>query len=422
MKNSSKAEQPLKAVAVNKVNHRTADTPTAVERQLDESGQRRAVGKKKAAPTKARQRKRAEAARETIGIDLGDKVSRYAILDAAGELVEEGSFRNEVGSMEKHFGGDTKPARIAMEVGTQSAWIERELKRMGHEVIVANARELAWITSSDTKNDRSDAEKLARLARADLKLLKAVDHRTAEQQAELNVIRARDAMVRARTLLVNAARSLAKGSEGLRLPRSITSLFGMQAMKLVTEKLKLALAGMLAEIDALTARVKEYDAQIVSLAGQHKEVMFIQSINGVGALSALTFVLTLGSATRFEHSRDVGAFLGLRPKQRQSGDSDPQLRISKAGDKYMRKLLNQCAHHILGHRGKDSSLRQWGLQIAQRGGKNAVKRAITAVARKLAVLMHRLWSKGEFFKPFPGAAANSVAANTALNTALNNAA
>ena len=373
---------------------------------------KRAVGKKKVSPGKENRRKRAEAVRETIGIDLGDQVSRYAILDASGELVEEGSFRNEVSSMEKHFGGDTAPARIAMEVGTQSAWIERELKRMGHEVIVANARELAWITSSDTKNDRSDAEKLARLARADLRLLKKVDHRTAAQQAELNVIRARDGLVRARTLLVNLARGLAKGF-GLRLPASITSLFGTLALKRVPDLLKPALSGILAEIDALTARAKEYDRQIVVLAGQHKEVMFIQSINGVGALSALTFVLTLGSAARFEHSRDVGAFLGLRPKQRQSGDCDPQLRISKAGDKYMRKLLNQCAHHVLGPRGQDSALRQWGLQIAQRGGKNGRKRAVTAVARKLAVLMHRLWSKEEFFKPFPGAAATSTASNAA---------
>ena len=375
MKNSSKAAEPMKA-----------------------------VGKKEGASAKARQRKRAEAARETIGIDLGDKVSRYAILDEAGELVEEGSFRNVITSIEKHFGGDTKPARIAMEVGTQSAWIESELKCMGHEVIVANARELAWITSSDTKNDRSDAEKLARLARADLRLLKPVDHRTAEQQAELNVIRARDALVRARTLLVNTARGLAKGFGGLRLPPAITSLFGTHASKLVPEILKPALSGLLAQIDALTARVKEYDRQIAALAGQHKEVMFIQSIPGVGPLSALTFVLTLGSADRFEHSRDVGAFFGMRPKQRQSGDCDPQLHISKAGDKYVRKLLVQCAHHILGRFGKDSALRQWGLKIAQRGGKNALKRAIVAVARKLAVLMHRLWRKAEVFHPFPLAA------------------
>jgi transposase len=318
-------------------------------------------------------------------------------------LVEEGSLRNTVSSIEKIFGGDTQPARIAMEVGTQSAWIERELKRLGHEVIVANARELAWITSSDKKNDRRDAEKLARLARADPRLLKRVDHRSAEQQAELNVIRARDALVRARTMLVNAARSMAKGF-GFRLPPAITSTFGARALARVPAMLNPSLSGLLAGIDALTARVKEYDRQIAALAERHEEVGRVTSIPGVGPLSALTFVLTLGNAERFTRSRDVGAFLGLRPKQRQSGERDPQLAISKAGDKYVRKLLVQCAHRTLGPWGPDSALRQWGLKIAQSGGKNATKRAIVAVARKLAVLMHRLWRGGGIFQPFPRAA------------------
>lgn len=360
----------------------------------------KAVGKKKVAPAKAGQRKRADIARETIGIDLGDKFSRYAILNTAGDLVEEGSFRNVVSSIEKHFGGDTKPARIAMEVGTQSAWIERELKRLGHDVIVANTRELAWITSSDKKNDRSDAEKLARLAKAELRLLKPVDHRTAEQQAELNVIRARDALVRARTMLVNAARGLAKGF-GFRLPPAITSLFGARALARVPEMLKPALTGLLAEIDALTARVKEYDRQIATLAQQHDEVTRMVSIPGVGPLTALAFILTLGSAQRFKHSRDVGAYLGTCPKQKQSGTSNPQLGISKAGNPYLRRLLAQCAHVVLGRWGKDSALRQWGLKIANTGDKNATKRAVIAVARKLAVLMHRLWQSGEVFQPFP---------------------
>src|SRR5579863_6838062 len=124
---------------------------------------------------------------ETIGVDVGDKMSRYAILDEEGQAVEEGSFRNHAASIAKHF-GNRGNARVALEVGTQSAWIAREFAKLGHEVIVANARELKWITSSDTKNDRNDAVKLARLARADRNLLAPVEHRTAEQQAQLAVI------------------------------------------------------------------------------------------------------------------------------------------------------------------------------------------------------------------------------------------
>ena|SRR5258708_7743081 len=120
---------------------------------------------------------------ETIGIDLGDKMSRYCIVNREGEVIEEGSFRNQASSLAKHFSGG--PRRIALEAGAQSAWISRELKGLGHEVIVANARELKWITASDTKNDSADARKLALLARADVQLLAPVEHRTAEQQAQL---------------------------------------------------------------------------------------------------------------------------------------------------------------------------------------------------------------------------------------------
>ena len=213
-------------------------------------------------------------------------------------------------------------------------------------MIVANARELKWITSSDDKNDRNDARKLARLARADRNLLAPVEHRTAEQQAELAVIRARDALVRSRALLVNTARSLAKGF-GLRLPATITKTFGARALAGLAGNLRGALAGLLEQIDALGAKIGDYDQRIAEAAARHPEVERLASVPGVGTLTAATFVLTLGSRERFAHSRDAGSFLGLRPRQRQSGERDPQLGISKSGDKYLRKLLVQCAHHIL---------------------------------------------------------------------------
>jgi len=335
--------------------------------------------------------------RETIGIDLGDKVSRYCMVDQEGEVMEEGTFRNQASSLEKHFGD--RPRRIALEAGAQSAWISRELKRLGHEVIVANPRELKWITSSDTKNDPVDARKLALLSRADVRLLAPVEHRSAEQQGELAVIRGRDAILRARTLLINSARSIAKGF-GVRLPKSITHTFGERAVDALPDFLRAALTRLLEQIDALSRAIAGYDQQIAELAAKHPELERLESIPGVGRLTAMTFVLTLGRVERFAHSRDVAGFLGLRPKQRQSGARDPQLGISKSGDPYLRKLLVQCAHHILGHYGKDSALRQWGLAKSE-GGKKATLRAIIAVARKLSVLLHRLWVSGEYYKPFP---------------------
>jgi transposase len=334
---------------------------------------------------------------ETIGVDLGDKMSRYAVLNEEGLAVEEGSFRNSVESIAKHF-GKRERARVAMEVGTQSAWIAREIGKQGHEVIVANARELKWITASDRKNDRNDAVKLARLARADRNLLAPVEHRSAEQQAELAVIRARDALVKSRSQLVNTARSLAKGF-GLRLPASITPSFGARALAGLAEHLHTAMSGLLEQIDALGWKIRDYDQRVAGVAARHPEVERLASVSGVGTLTATTFVLTLGRKERFAHSRDVGSFLGLRPQQRQSGERDPQLGISKCGDKYLRKLLVQCAHHLLGHWGKDCALRQWGL--SKSAGSASKKRAVIAVARKLAVLLHRMWTTGEKFQPFP---------------------
>lgn len=334
---------------------------------------------------------------ETVGIDLGDKQSRYCVLNQAGEVVEEGTFRNQVGSIEKHFAGPRR--RIALEAGGQSAWISRELQRLGQEVIVANPRQLKWITASDSKNDPVDARKLAMLARADVRLLHPIQHRTAEQQAELLVIRARDAMVRARTLLVNMARSAAKGF-GKRLPPSITASFGARALSSLPAHLQGALEAVLQQIDELSRQIRSCDQRIHELAAGHPELQRLESIPGVETLTAMTFVLTLGNAQRFAHSRDVAGYLGLRPRQRQSGARDPQLGISKSGNGYLRKLLVQCAHHILGHWGKDSALREWGLAKSE-GGKKATLRAIVGVARKLAVLLHRLWVSDQEYKPFP---------------------
>ena len=332
-----------------------------------------------------------------IGIDLGDTSSRYCIVNSAGELVEQGSFRNQPGSIEKHFAGP--PCRVALEAGAQSAWISRELERLGHQVIVAHPRQLKWITQSDTKNDPADARKLALLAHADLRLLAPVEHRTAEQQAELAVIRARDALVRMRTLAVNTARSLAKGF-GLRLPKTITTNFGERA-RVAAPQLLPALDGVLRQIDSLTREIAAYDQHLAQLAEHHPEVRRLTTIPGVGNLTALTFVLRLGRAERFAHSRDAAAYLGLRPRQRQSGARDPQLGITKSGDPYLRKLLVQCAHWILGPFGRDSALRRWGLTKGQGGGRRTALRAIIAVARKLAVLLHRLWVSGQEYKPFP---------------------
>jgi transposase len=340
----------------------------------------------------------------TIGIDLGDVWSHYCTLNEDGEVVDRGRFRTTPKAVEKWF-TDLPPVCVAIEAGTHSIWISEQLQELGHDVIVANVRELRAISHSDRKSDQVDAEKLARYARLDPEILRPISHRTVEQQEALTLIRARDLMVRLRTAAVNAVRGLTK-SCGHRMPASSTRCFAKRSVAVMSPGLAQALGPVLEQIAEMMLKIKQYDRQIQEL-GQTKypETQALVKVPGVGHLTALTFVLTLGSKERFEQSRDVGCYLGLRPRRSQSGDRDPQLGITKAGNVYLRSLLIECAGHILRPQGKDSSLRQWGLHLASRGGKQARNKAVVAVARKLAVLLHRIWITQEPYVPFYAKAA-----------------
>jgi transposase len=345
--------------------------------------------------------KRGEKARKgsmTIGMDLGDKTSRYCVLDDNGEVVREGSVGTTKKAMTQLF-GPMKRCRIALEVGTHSPWVSRLLKQLGQEVIVANARRVRLITESSRKHDKLDARTLARLARIDPELLSPIRHRSEQAQAHLMVIRVREALVETRTSLVNTARGLVK-SVGERLPKCDSDQMGVERMESLPAELQQTLQPLLEEIESLTEKIRASNVSIEQIARtQYPETALLQQVSGVGTLIALTFVLTIEDRERFQKSRDVGCYVGLRPKRSESGESQPQLRITKEGDVYLRKLLVQGAHCILSRRGPDTDLKRWGLQLAGQGSKNAKKRAIVAVARKLAILLHRLWVTGEVYEP-----------------------
>jgi transposase len=337
----------------------------------------------------------------TIGIDLGDRWSRYCIIDARGEIMEEDRVRTTADGMREKF-GELVSTRMVIEAGTHSPWVSRLLEEFGHEVIVANPRKVRLIYESNRKNDRLDARMLARLGRVDASLLSPVWHRGAETQADLVVVRSRNALVAARTQLINAVRGMVK-SNGSRLPTSTTAAFAAKIAGLVPSELKLAVAPLLKSIQTLSEQIRCYDAQIEQLAEKkYPETKLLRQVKGVGPLIALTYVLTVDDPNRFRRSRQLGSFLGLRPQQRESGESAPQLGISKCGNNHLRWLLVQSAQYMLSRLGPDSRLRRWGLQLACRGGKNGKRRAIVAVARKLAVLLHRLWVTGEVYEPLYG--------------------
>ena len=334
----------------------------------------------------------------TMGLDLGDRWSFYCVLDEAGKILLEQKVSTTPAAMKQTF---LKIPRslMAMETGTHSPWVSRLLTELGHAVIVAHAQKVELITKSNRKDDRHDARTLARLARIDPELLGPIRHRSAKAQIHLSVIRARAELVSARTALVNAARGLVK-SFGERLPKCGTHQVGEKLAEGVNAELRDVLSPLLREVESLSERIKEYDERMEKIAKEvHPEVSLLKQVKGVGTQIALTYILTIEDPYRFPKSRAVGCFLGLRPGRRNSGQSEPQKHISKEGDRYLRTMLVQGAHYILGPFGEDSDLRRWGRKLAERGGKNAKKRAVVAVARKLAVLLHRLWVSGEVYEP-----------------------
>ncbi len=334
----------------------------------------------------------------TIGVDLGDRYSHLCVVDEHGEVCEEGRIATTARAMRKRFEGMAR-CRVVIEVGSHSPWVQRLLDELGHEVITAHTQAVRLIYGGTNKNDRLDAERLARLGRVDPKLLHPIRHRDRSVQADRAVIRSRHVLVGCRTSLINHARGMVK-SMGGRLPSCSAESFHKRAGTALPDELTPALLPVLETITSLTQEIRRYDHRIETLASErYPETNLLRQVSGVGSVTALSFVLTVEDPRRFRRSRSLGAYLGLQPRRNQSGDNDPELRITKAGDEDLRRLLVNAAHYVLGPFGPDTNLRRWGLALAARGRKNAKKRALVAVARKLAVLLHRLWVTGEVYEP-----------------------
>lgn len=335
----------------------------------------------------------------TMGLDVSDKYTHLCALDAEGQVEEEGRLRTTEDAIRKRF--QCPRARVVLEVGPHSRWLSRLLNELGHEVIVANPRMVRLIHGSTDKDDRLDAERLAKLGRFDPTLLHPVQHRDDEAQVDLEVLRARECLVRTRTRMINHVRGVLK-AHGVRLPTCSTPYFAVIAREHLPAELEAPVGPLLDALSEISKAIKRYDMDIDHMAKEERYRTAVESISqpkGVGNLTALAYIFAIGDPARFKNSRAVGSYLGLRPKRSQSGGSDPEMRITKAGDEMVRRLLVSSAHYILGRFGEDCDLRTWGLEKAA-GSKRAKRRAIVAVARKLAVLMHRLWTTGEVYDRF----------------------
>lgn len=336
--------------------------------------------------------------RTVIGMDLGDKQHYVAINKGIKEELSVCKIGNTKEDISAFFSNYSN-AVIVMEAGTHSAWITRLLESLGHEVYVGNPRKMRAIWDCDDKSDERDAKMLAMLFRLEPRLLHQVKHRNEQTQNHLAVVKARAQLVEARVALIAHVRGITKSS-GERLPTCSTSYFVKKVRDLIPVELSPALQPLLDVLEKMNEKIEELERTITELCeNYYPETKYLLSVPGVGEITALTYVLTIEDVKRFKRSRDVGPFLGLTPRKDQSGDTDKQLSITKAGNGEMRRLLVGCAHYILGPFGSDSDLRRYGEKIAARGGKNAKKRAVVAVARKLAVTLHRLWADEADYTP-----------------------
>ena len=334
----------------------------------------------------------------SIGLDLGDRYSNVVLTDN-GEILADERVATTHEAIRERFSKFPPGSRVVCEAGTHSPWVSALLEELGFKVVVANpscaGRALA---ANGRKNDRLDAAMLACFGQQNVRLLRPIKHRNALAQNDLAVIRARDGVVRTRTVLINTVRGLVKSS-GHRLPSCSAASFHNKVVSEVPKGLEPAILPLIEQIKQLTRLIYQYDKEIAALCTKYPETERLQGICGVGPLTALAFVLTLEDHTRFAKSRTVGAYVGLVPRQSESGSISPQLRITKCGNSYLRKLLVGSAQYILGPFGEDCDLRRFGQRLSSRGAARGKKQAVVAVARKLAVLMHRLWASGADYDP-----------------------
>jgi len=337
--------------------------------------------------------------RHVLALDLGDRVTTLARREDDKIIHEDLETCPEV--LHARF-VEEPPAQVVFEAGSQSHWISWMLEDLGHEPLVVHPRRLKMITDSSRKTDRADATWLLLLGESDLQILEPISVRSRDQQADLVRLRTRQTLVRMRVNAIHAVRGHAK-LFGCALASGSPDAFPKRARAGLCRELRIACAPLLVHIESLTRSIRRIDAELDAVAERRPETQCMLQVPSIGVITALTFVLTLQDVDRFPNNRQVGAAVGLVPRKRASGMRNPELRITKTGDTELRRLLVLAAHRMMRTTAPDSDIKRFGLRLAERGGKNAKKRAAVAVARKISVLLAALWRSGEVYEPLRGA-------------------
>lgn len=333
-----------------------------------------------------------------IGMDMGDKNHKAVGLSEDGEIVDRAEVpctpEDVRAYLTRHPG-----ALLAIETGTHCRWVSKLGMELGHEVLVGNARKLRMIWDSSRKNDWRDAEMLAKVARTDRSLLHPVALRDDGDQGLMRLVKSRDLLVKGRTGIVNQIRGFCK-SEGVRLPKCSAESFVRREYEMPSA-VSAVVKPLFAVLKELGKKIALYDKMLADTVKKlHKEeAALLEPVAGVGPVTVAAYLAAIGDVATFGSARDAGPYFGLIPRQDQSGQTDKQLRISKEGNEIVRRLLVTAANYIMGPFGKDCDLRRHGMKIAERGGKNAKKRAKVAVARKLAVLMLAILRTKSAYRP-----------------------
>ena len=333
----------------------------------------------------------------TIGMDLGNKRHTVCALDQAGKVMWRREVANTPEALKPFFEGNAG-ATVAMETGLCCRWISALAKTCGCNVLVGNARKLAAIWKNKQKNDENDALMIAELARASRRLFHPVELRDDERHEMVQLIELREVAVSQRTQAVNSVRGLCK-AHGVFIPKCDASCFHKVAADAIPDGMAWKFKPMLRHLKEVAATIKRYDAMLEEYAQKHfkEEVELLRTVPGVGPITSCAFVALIADPGRFGSARDAGAYFGLTPGQDKSGDKDAPKHITKTGSALMRHLLVTAANHILRASSPDTALKRHGERICARGGKVARRKAKTAVARKLAVVMLAMLKSGKAY-------------------------
>jgi transposase len=331
-----------------------------------------------------------------VGLDVSLKLTAICIVDQTGKIQREGVVHSDPEAITAFIKSNAPHvARIGLETGATSTWLWTELNRLGLPVICIDARHAkAALKMQINKSDRNDAVGIARIMQCGW--YKEVRVKDLDSHAVKALLVSRALLVKIKRDLENQVRGLLKNL-GLVIGPAKMNVFALRAAELTEDRPELAIAvtPLLSARVAIEQQIADLDRKVMKLARNNAQVQRFMTAPGIGPVTALCFLATIDDPERFRRSRSVGAYVGLTTRRYASGEIDWTGRISKCGDKMLRSYLYEAANVLLTRVAKWSALKAWGIRLAKRSG---LRKAKVAVARKLAVILHRMWLDGTEFK------------------------